>query len=151
MDFFNFGSFSKKYKDNERSSRINQNFSPLVGLNKPNIIPIVVVLPHPFGPSKPRISLSFMLKLISFTASKLEKFLDRLFTLTKVFIYFFEEAFRSLSFIANPTASPSLMPVSLNKATSQRMSSSCSKHDCCICLIISKGMETRFLLSASGI
>ena len=33
MDFFNFGSFSKKYKDNERSSRINQNFSPLVGLN----------------------------------------------------------------------------------------------------------------------
>ena len=33
MNFFNFGTFSDKYKDNERSSRINQNFSPLIGLN----------------------------------------------------------------------------------------------------------------------
>jgi cell surface protein SprA len=33
MDFFNFGSFSSKYKDNERSLRVNQNFSPLIGLN----------------------------------------------------------------------------------------------------------------------
>jgi hypothetical protein len=33
MNFFNFGTFSDKYKDNERSSRINQNFSPLIGIN----------------------------------------------------------------------------------------------------------------------
>ena len=33
MNFFNFGTFSVRYKDNERSSRINQNFSPLIGLN----------------------------------------------------------------------------------------------------------------------
>jgi hypothetical protein len=33
MNFFNFGAFASEYKDNERSSRINQNFSPLIGLN----------------------------------------------------------------------------------------------------------------------
>jgi len=33
MNFFNFGTFATKYKDNERSSRVNQNFSPLIGLN----------------------------------------------------------------------------------------------------------------------
>ena len=33
MNFFNFGTFSVRYKDNERSSRINQNFSPLIGIN----------------------------------------------------------------------------------------------------------------------
>ena len=33
MNFFNFGTFSDRYKDNERSSRINQNFSPLIGIN----------------------------------------------------------------------------------------------------------------------
>jgi len=33
MNFFNFGTFSDKYKENERSSRINQNFSPLIGIN----------------------------------------------------------------------------------------------------------------------
>ena len=33
MNFFSFGTFASEYKDNERSSRINQNFSPLIGLN----------------------------------------------------------------------------------------------------------------------
>ena len=33
MNFFNFGTFSDRYKDSERSSRINQNFSPLIGIN----------------------------------------------------------------------------------------------------------------------
>ena len=33
MNFFNFGSFAKDYKEFERSSRINRNFSPLIGLN----------------------------------------------------------------------------------------------------------------------
>ena len=33
MNFFNFGTFADKYKDNERSSRVNQNFSPLIGIN----------------------------------------------------------------------------------------------------------------------
>ena len=33
MNFFNFGSFSVTYKDYERSSRMNRNFSPLVGMN----------------------------------------------------------------------------------------------------------------------
>ena len=33
MNFYNFGSFANKYKDNERSSRINRNFSPIIGLN----------------------------------------------------------------------------------------------------------------------
>ena len=33
MDFYNFGSFAIQYKENERSSRINRNFSPLLGLN----------------------------------------------------------------------------------------------------------------------
>ena len=33
MNFFNFGTFREDYKDNERSSRINRNFSPLLGLN----------------------------------------------------------------------------------------------------------------------
>ena len=33
MNFFNFGSFATEYKEFERSSRINRNFSPLIGLN----------------------------------------------------------------------------------------------------------------------
>ena len=33
MNFFNFGSFSETYKDYERSSRMNRNFSPLIGMN----------------------------------------------------------------------------------------------------------------------
>ena len=33
MNFFNFGTFADDNKDYERSSRINRNFSPLVGLN----------------------------------------------------------------------------------------------------------------------
>ena len=33
MNFLNFGTFAEDYKDNERSSRINRNFSPLLGLN----------------------------------------------------------------------------------------------------------------------
>ncbi|MBI90266.1 MAG: cell surface protein SprA [Candidatus Marinimicrobia bacterium] len=33
MNFFNFGAFATQYKNNERSSRLNQNFSPLIGLN----------------------------------------------------------------------------------------------------------------------
>ena len=33
MNFFNFGSFAEDYKDHELSSRINRNFSPLLGLN----------------------------------------------------------------------------------------------------------------------
>ena len=33
LSFFEYGSFSEEFKDNERSSRINQNFSPLIGFN----------------------------------------------------------------------------------------------------------------------
>ena len=33
MNFFKFGSFAEDYKDFERSSRINMNFSPLLGMN----------------------------------------------------------------------------------------------------------------------
>ena len=33
MSFSNFGSFATDYKDNERSSRISRNFSPLIGMN----------------------------------------------------------------------------------------------------------------------
>ena len=33
MNFLNFGSFSDTYKDYERSSRMNRNFSPLIGMN----------------------------------------------------------------------------------------------------------------------
>ena len=33
MNFLNFGTFAEDYKENERSSRINRNFSPLVGMN----------------------------------------------------------------------------------------------------------------------
>ena len=33
MNFFNLGSFSDKYKEYERSSRINRNFSPIIGMN----------------------------------------------------------------------------------------------------------------------
>ena len=51
--------------------------SPLVGFNSPSIIPIVVVFPQPFGPNKPIISFSFILKFILFTAS-----LDLYFLLT---------------------------------------------------------------------
>ena len=41
---------------------------PLVGLSRPSIIAIVVVFPHPLGPSNPIISFSPILKLILFTA-----------------------------------------------------------------------------------
>ena len=44
-------------------------FRTSIGFNKPNIIPIVVVFPDPFGPSKPIISFSLISKLIFFTAS----------------------------------------------------------------------------------
>ena len=43
--------------------------SPLVGFNKPNIIPIVVVLPEPLGPNSPSISFSLILNEIDLTAS----------------------------------------------------------------------------------
>ena len=33
MNFFNLGTFSKDYEDNQRNSRINRNFSPLIGMN----------------------------------------------------------------------------------------------------------------------
>ena len=33
MNFFNFGEFAQKYKENERSSRVSRNFAPLVGMN----------------------------------------------------------------------------------------------------------------------
>ena len=33
MNFYNFGTFAVDYKDYERSSRINRNFSPLIGMN----------------------------------------------------------------------------------------------------------------------
>ncbi len=33
MSFFGFGSYAEENKENERSSRINQNFSPLIGFN----------------------------------------------------------------------------------------------------------------------
>ena len=33
MSFFNFGNYAEENKDFERSSRINQNFSPLIGFN----------------------------------------------------------------------------------------------------------------------
>ena len=33
MSFTNFGDFASIYKDNERSSRISRNFSPLIGMN----------------------------------------------------------------------------------------------------------------------
>ena len=33
MSFSSFGTFAKRYKDNERSSRISRNFSPLIGMN----------------------------------------------------------------------------------------------------------------------
>jgi cell surface protein SprA len=33
MNFYNFGTFAEDYKENERSSRINRNFSPLIGMN----------------------------------------------------------------------------------------------------------------------
>ena len=33
MSFSNFGDFASVYKDNERSSRISRNFSPLIGMN----------------------------------------------------------------------------------------------------------------------
>jgi len=46
MNFFNFGTFAQDYKDNERTSRINRNFSPLVGLNMTFVKNISVTFRH---------------------------------------------------------------------------------------------------------
>ena len=42
--------------------------SPLVGLIRPKIIPIDVVLPQPFGPNKPSVLSLSISKFIPFTA-----------------------------------------------------------------------------------
>src|SRR5437870_1906809 len=47
----------------------NRNASPLVAFTKPNRTFIVVVLPAPFGPRKPKTSPAWTVKLRSFTAS----------------------------------------------------------------------------------
>ena len=53
---------------------------PEVGFINPNIIPMVVDLPHPFGPKRPIIVPLLILKLILFTAKAFLNCLAKLLT-----------------------------------------------------------------------
>ena len=58
---------------------------PLVGFMRPNIIPIDVVFPHPFGPKSPNVLFFSIVKFILFTAKKLSNFFDKFFTSNFIF------------------------------------------------------------------
>ena len=56
------------YNNINNYDKFSIKISPEVGVINPNIIPIVVVLPHPLGPKRPTVLFFSLKKLISFTA-----------------------------------------------------------------------------------